>query len=195
MIQVIIFMFLLQIVMFAIGSKINYKTNNRYNVVVSILNVLVTAIMVKSNNIDNILIIKLIAICILLSIVIIDIEYNEIPNSYNVVLFCLSLIYTYIQYKNNVNILNNITCMVILLFIFLLFAVFTGALGGGDVKLIGAIGLFLKCQFIYKFLMVSFIAGAIGGFVLMILGKRKWKEEIPFGPYLVIAIILMLYIC
>lgn len=194
MIQVIVFIFLLQIAMFIIGGKINYKTKYKYNVIATILNILITIFMIKSNNIDSILIIKLIAICILLSIVIIDTEYNEIPNSYNVILFCLSIVYIYIQYKNNINILNNIICMIILFSIFLLFAVFTGALGGGDVKLIGAISLFFKCQFIYKFLMISFVTGAIGGFVLMILGKKKWKEEMPFGPYLVIAIILMLYI-
>ena len=77
--------------------------------------------------------------------------------------------------------------------IFLLLAILSkGALGGGDVKLIAALGLWLGCE---KLLNVI-IAGTIGGglaAVIMILAKQKDRNSyFAYGPYFALSAIYFL---
>ncbi len=62
------------------------------------------------------------------------------------------------------------------------------ALGGGDVKLAGAVGALLGpgYQFLVFFLYAVFI-GAFVGVAAMMLSKRTGRSYIPFGPMLALA--------
>jgi len=59
------------------------------------------------------------------------------------------------------------------------------AMGMGDVKLAGAMGLILGWPDIVLALMLGFLVGGAWGAVLLILGKGKMKTLVPFGPFLV----------
>lgn len=61
------------------------------------------------------------------------------------------------------------------------------AMGMGDFKLVGALGLIFGWPDILMVLFLAFIIGAVFSVVLLIRKKKKIKEAVPFGPFLVIA--------
>jgi len=69
-------------------------------------------------------------------------------------------------------------------------------MGGGDVKLAAAIGLFVGFRLVFAVILVASVVGSILG--LLILSLRKTQEDdpshyIPFGPYLVLGTIVVLF--
>ena len=61
------------------------------------------------------------------------------------------------------------------------------AMGLGDLKLVGALGLIFGWPDILMVLFLAFIIGAVFSVVLLIRKKKKIKEAVPFGPFLVVA--------
>lgn len=60
-------------------------------------------------------------------------------------------------------------------------------MGGGDVKLAFLMGLLLGWPIILLALFLSFILGSVIGVSLILLGKKKARDAIPFGPFLIIG--------
>lgn len=77
----------------------------------------------------------------------------------------------------------------------LLVAVLTsGGMGGGDIKFVAALGLWLGVKLVTVALLVAFIIGGIGGALLLLFKVKGRKDFIPFGPFLAIgAFISILY--
>ncbi len=67
-------------------------------------------------------------------------------------------------------------------------------MGGGDIKLAGAMGLLLGLPDVIFAFMSAFIIGALWGVGLMILRKKTLKDAVPFGPFLVIGTFLSLFL-
>jgi len=61
------------------------------------------------------------------------------------------------------------------------------AMGWGDFKLVAALGLIFGWPDILMVLLLAFIIGALVSIVFMIAKKKKMKDMIPFGPFLVIG--------
>jgi prepilin signal peptidase PulO-like enzyme (type II secretory pathway) len=59
-----------------------------------------------------------------------------------------------------------------------------GGMGGGDVKLYAAIGLALGPWLTLMSLVFASLLGAIIGSILILIGKVKRKEPIPFAPFI-----------
>ena len=75
---------------------------------------------------------------------------------------------------------------------FLLLAVTTKALGGGDVKLIAALGLWLGCEKLLNVVLIGSIAGGIAA-LTMILSKKKDRSDcFAYGPYFTLTAIYFL---
>ena len=67
-------------------------------------------------------------------------------------------------------------------------------MGLGDVKFAFLMGLILSWPNILLGLFLSFFSGAIIGIILILFGKKGLKSQIPFGPFLVGAtVLIMLY--
>ena len=64
------------------------------------------------------------------------------------------------------------------------------AMGLGDVILAGIIGFFLGIGKGLLALYVSFLVGAIVGVVLLIQRKKGMKSTVPFGPFLIIGMLV-----
>lgn len=58
-------------------------------------------------------------------------------------------------------------------------------MGFGDVKLAFALGLFLGFPDIIVALYMAFLTGAIVGVILILIGQKRPKSKIAFGPFLV----------
>lgn len=77
--------------------------------------------------------------------------------------------------------------------VLLLIAVLTrGGMGGGDIKLMAVLGLWLGWAYILMVLLLSFIIGGIAGIVLIFFKVRGRKDFIPFGPFIAIAAFITL---
>ena len=72
------------------------------------------------------------------------------------------------------------------------------AMGGGDVKLLAAMGTFIGYKLVILTLILASFVGSIVGAMVLIQAKKKDKEAtsfghyIPFGPYLAMGAIIAL---
>ncbi|MBA1336990.1 MAG: Leader peptidase (Prepilin peptidase) / N-methyltransferase [Firmicutes bacterium] len=62
-----------------------------------------------------------------------------------------------------------------------------GGMGGGDVKFMAVIGLFLGWRLTLVTLFISFVTGGITGILLLLTGKKGRKDPVPFGPFIGIS--------
>lgn len=65
-----------------------------------------------------------------------------------------------------------------------------GGMGGGDIKLLAMIGLVLGWQLTLVTILLSSVIGVVFSGILLLLGKIKRKEPIPFGPYIALAAVI-----
>ena len=111
------------------------------------------------------------------------------------------LIYTFVEGIVNINIaidmlLGMVAGAGIFLFITLVGGLIAGkeAMGFGDVKLMGALGLFFGWRTIIIISLIAFLLGAIIGVALIICKRKTGDEYIPFGPFIVIATIIAIFV-
>lgn len=67
-------------------------------------------------------------------------------------------------------------------------------MGFGDVKLMTSLGLLCGVKDILVIALLSFFIGAVVGIILLITKKKDKSSYIPFGPFIVIATILIMLI-
>ena len=157
---------------------------------------------IKSTLIENLDLIKyLILTPMLLSTFVIDFKLQIIPNRLNLTMFEVGLIFTFIYGLSNVAIsINMLLGMLAGGGIFLIITLLGGfiygkeAMGLGDVKLMGALGLFFGLTNIVIVALVSFLVGAVLSIFLLATKIRKVDEYIPFGPFIVIAAFIMIFV-
>ncbi|MCI8353245.1 MAG: prepilin peptidase [Clostridia bacterium] len=137
----------------------------------------------------------------LVSALMIDYKLQIIPNRLNLTMFEIGLFLTFIYGINNINIaVNMLLGMVagggIFLIITLLGGLIAGkeAMGFGDVKLMGALGLYFGLSGIIVIALIAFLLGAIISVVLLATKIKKTDEYIPFGPFIVIAALIVLFV-
>ena len=68
------------------------------------------------------------------------------------------------------------------------------AMGLGDVKLMGALGLFFGLNAILAISVMAFLIGAVGSIIFMIVKSKRASEYIPFGPFIVIASVIAIFV-
>lgn len=66
-------------------------------------------------------------------------------------------------------------------------------MGLGDVKLMAALGLLFGIKNILVITLVSFMIGAVIGIIVMIIKRKEKEEYIAFGPFIVIATIILMF--
>lgn len=60
-------------------------------------------------------------------------------------------------------------------------------LGFGDVKLIFPLSLIVGWPVTIPMVMGAFVLGSVVGLVLIGSGKHRWKQPLPFGPFLIVS--------
>ena len=66
-------------------------------------------------------------------------------------------------------------------------------MGLGDVKLAFLIGLVLGFPGTVLALYIAFLTGGLSGIILILWKKKKLKYAVPFGPFLVLGSLIMLF--
>lgn len=128
---------------------------------------------------------------ILIVIAIIDMRTLEIPIGCNVLIGILGMIRLFLDLTHWYDYVLGFFA-VSGLFWLIFFVTKGNGMGGGDVKLMAAAGLFLGWKGIILALMIASIAGSIIHISLMLFCKKG--RELAFGPYLAVGIFMaMLY--
>ena len=130
----------------------------------------------------------------LLSAFIIDYRLQIIPNRLNMTMFEIGIILMFLAGILNANIaIDMFFGMIVGAGIFLLITLIGGliagkeAMGFGDVKLMGALGIFFGLSNIIAITLMSFLIGSVLSIFLLVTKIRKTDEYIAFGPFIVIA--------
>lgn len=183
--------------------KLNFKPN--YILMLATSAIYVTLLYrfgLKETLIANLDLIKFMVLTpMLLSVFVIDYKLQIIPNRLNLTIFEVGIVFAFLYGLSDVAItLKMIIGMLIGGGIFLLITLIGGALYGkeamgfGDVKLMGALGLFFGQYDIIAITLVSFLIGAILSIILLVSKIKKSNEYIPFGPFIVIATFVSMYV-
>ena len=137
------------------------------------------------------MILKYLFLTILILLSLYDLKYLKLPNLLVFICLVLGLINLYI-FNFDIQLLKGLALGFILFF--LLYLLFPKGIGFGDVKLEGAIGLFLGFKLTILAILLAFFSGAIIGLLLIALGKKTMKDPIPFGPFLAFGAIASLFL-
>lgn len=74
--------------------------------------------------------------------------------------------------------------------LFLLLAIISkGALGGGDIKLIAAIGFWLEWKALLSVIVYGAMAGGVAALLLLLTNRIKRKQFLAYGPYFALSAI------
>ena len=183
--------------------KLEFKPNYILILLTSVIYIMLIYVYgIKDTIIGNLDLIKFIILTpMLLSVFVIDYKLQIIPNRLNLTIFEIGLIFTFLYGLSNIAIsINMILGMLVRGGIFLLITLVGGliygkeAMGFGDVKLMGALGLYFGMSNIIVITLLAFLIGAILSILLLVSKKRKSSEYIPFGPFIVIATFISIYV-
>lgn len=184
-------------------NKRNFKPNYILMFLTSAIYItLVYRYGIKDTLIANLDLIKyLILTPMLIAVFVIDYKLQIIPNRLNLTIFEVGIAFAFLYGLSDVAITFKMLIGMLLgggifLLITLVGGIFYGkeAMGFGDVKLMGALGLFLGQYNIIAVTLISFLLGAIFGIILLIFRRKKSSEYIPFGPFIVIAAFISMYV-
>jgi len=150
----------------------------------------------------NINLIKyMLVIPLLLCAFYVDFKEQIIPNRLNLLMFEIGIVFVVLNGFSNINIaIDMLYGMIVGGGIFIGITLLGGfiagkeAMGLGDVKLMGALGLFFGLNTIVAVSVMSFLMGAVVSVALMISKVKKSNEYIPFGPFIVLSAIIAIFI-
>jgi len=139
---------------------------------------------------------------VMLAIFMTDLLYMVIPLSLNLLLFSLALFYrvglTGFGIMRGGDFLRALLSGVGLCLIFVILQGLTRAVkkvdgfGFGDIYLAPSLGLLLGWPKILPGVFISFILGSMVGVMLIIFGKKKFGQYLPFGPFLILGTVVAL---
>lgn len=129
--------------------------------------------------------------CLVIVIGIIDLEHGLIPNRIVYPAAGVALIID--VFAPQPGIVNGLIGGGAGLILMLLPAlVFRGGMGWGDIKMAGVIGLAVGFPLVFVSLLMAVIIGGAVAALLLLLKIKRWKEPIPFGPFLSVSMIVTL---
>ena len=186
--------------------KIAYEPHYIFMALISIIYIIllyVIGIDIKNwyANID--LIAYFLLIPMLVSAFSIDLKYEIIPNRLVINMLEIGLITTFANGIFNPNgtsiAFDRITGLFVGGGIFLLITIIGGliagkeAMGMGDVKFVGTLGLFFGIKNILMISVMSLFIGAILSILIIVFKIKKPNEDIPFGPFIVVSTFIAIF--
>jgi A24A-like peptidase len=181
----------------------NFKPHYIHMLLIAIIYILLLyKFGLKPDFIQNLDLIKyMILTPMLFSVAVIDFKNSIIPNRLLLTMAETGLLLTFVYGISDINLamdmlLGMLVGTVIFGILTLLGRLVSGkeAMGMGDVKLVAALGLFFGASNILAISIISFVLGAIISIILILSKKRKIDDYIPFGPFIVIASYIAIFV-
>ena len=162
------------------------KLSVQYPLIEAVNGILYVIIVLQNGvNVDSLLYCLLTSALIVLSVI--DFRTYEIPFGINLFILALGLIRAALDYHNFLDYLIGLLAVSVVLAI-LYYATGGRAIGGGDVKLMAACGLFLG----WKLIIMAFLLGCVLGAVIHVIRMKVSHEDhvLAMGPYLSLGVFI-----
>lgn len=66
-------------------------------------------------------------------------------------------------------------------------------IGMGDIKLALALGMLIGYSSVWQWVVLSFVMGSVYVIPMLFSGRKKWKSEVAFGPFMILAFWLVYF--
>ena len=138
---------------------------------------------------------RILIISLLFVIIYIDIKKLYIPNTLNILLFILSIIFKGFEFntiENSIIGMGLYPLPLLILYGYLSDLLGKEVFGFGDIKILMNFGYILGYSNffdIYIYYLISFISASIIGILFLL--RREKRKEIPFSPFLIIGFLFL----
>ncbi|MEZ0577186.1 A24 family peptidase [Nocardioides sp. MH1] len=125
-----------------------------------------------------------------LALALIDLDVHRLPDAIVLPAYPLVVVLLAADHDGPDLLRAAIGCTVLFTFYLALAVAAPGAMGGGDVKLAGLVGLMTAYVSWGTFLtgaFLAFILGAVAGVALMAAGRAGRRTAVPFGPFMLLG--------
>lgn len=183
--------------------KIDFKPNYVLMILVAVIYTgLVYKFGVQKNFVSNLNLIKYVILTpLLLSVLVIDYKKQIIPNRLVLTMVEIGLVISFLYGISNVVItIDMLFGMLAGALIFLIISLIgkliynKDAMGFGDIKLMGAVGLYFGFTNIISIAVMAFLIGAISAVLLVLIKKKKATEDVAFAPFIVISAFINIFV-
>jgi len=128
---------------------------------------------------------------ILIALTLIDLKKQLLPDDITLPLLWAGIFLSFFDIFTDLtsSVIGAMAGYLILWSVYQLFKLLTKkeGMGFGDFKLLAALGAWAGFSYLPQIILVSSVAGSIAGISMLLIGKTKQQQPIPFGPYLAIA--------
>ena len=128
---------------------------------------------------------------ILIALTLIDLKKQLLPDNITLPLLWAGILLSFFDVFTDLasSIIGAMAGYMILWSVFQLFKLLTkkDGMGFGDFKLLAALGAWAGFSYLPQIILISSIVGSVAGISMLMLGKTKQQQAIPFGPYLALA--------
>jgi leader peptidase (prepilin peptidase)/N-methyltransferase len=128
---------------------------------------------------------------VLITLTLIDLKTQLLPDSITLPLLWLGILLSLFDLFTDLtsSVIGAMAGYMILWSVYQLFKLLTGkeGMGFGDFKLLAALGAWMGYSYLPQIILVSSVAGSAFGIGMLIIGKTRQQQPIPFGPYLAVA--------
>ena len=128
---------------------------------------------------------------VLITLTLIDLKTQLLPDSLTLPLLWLGIFLSLFDVFTDLtsSVIGAMAGYLILWSVYQLFKLLTGkeGMGFGDFKLLAALGAWMGYSYLPQVILVSSVVGSVFGIGMLIIGKTRQQQPIPFGPYLAVA--------
>lgn len=117
---------------------------------------------------------------------VVDMKYMELPNGVTAGIAVLSVFSRFPDWLEQ-GFLTSGPVTALVVFLFMMLVAFLGPLGGGDIKMMTALGLYFSVWEIPSLLFYGSLIGTIKGLYLIFVKRRSKSSPFPFGPSLILG--------
>lgn len=172
------------------------KHDFKFDIKYTIIYLLLFNLLVYVNGFSYITILYIFCIFSLMLVFSVDYRYELIPDECHIVIALVGLVNLFFNISNWYSYLIGALIgggSFYLLGLLALWIYKKEGMGFGDVKLMAALGFLFGIKNILVITILSFALGAVISIILMITKVKKIDSYIPFGPFIVIAALLVMY--
>lgn len=128
---------------------------------------------------------------VLIALTLIDLKKQLLPDNITLPLLWAGILLSFFNLFTDLSssVIGAMAGYLILWSVYQLFKLLTKkeGMGFGDFKLLAALGAWMGYSFLPQIILVSSVVGSIVGISMLIIGKTRQQQPIPFGPYLAVA--------